>query len=74
MKINIDGLADALKILEDVVKNTIDVGDYRITVIVEKKINEKSGVIIEDMVVEKRLSKSQIGEAFKRIKDVINDM
>jgi hypothetical protein len=50
MKINIDGLADTLKILEGVVKNTIDIGDYRITIIVERKIDEKNGVVIESMV------------------------
>jgi hypothetical protein len=72
MKINIDALTDTLKILGGVVKETIDVGDYRITLIVEKKIDEKNGIVIEDMVVEKRLSRLQMDAVVKRLKDVIS--
>lgn len=74
MKINIDSLTDTLKILGGVVKDTIDVGDYRITLIVERKIDEKNGIVIDDMVVEKRLSRLQIDTIVKRLKDVINKM
>ena len=72
MKINIDALADTLRILGGVVKNTIDVGDYRITIIVERKIDEKNGVVVENMVVEKRLSRLQIDTIIQRLKDVLN--
>ncbi len=72
MKVNIDGLKDTLKILGGVVRDTIDMGDYRITIIVERKVDDKSGVIIENMVVEKRLSGSQIETITQRLKDVMN--
>ena len=72
MKVNIDGLADALKILGGVVKDTIDVGDYRITVIVERKIDDKNGIVIDSAVVEKRLSGLQIETIVQKLKDVIN--
>lgn len=72
MRVNIDGLADALKILGGVVKDTIDVGDYRITVIVERKIDEKNGIVIDSAVVEKRLSGLQIETVIQRLKNVIN--
>jgi hypothetical protein len=74
MKVNIDSLADALKILGGVVKDTIDVGDYRITVIVERKIDEKNGIVIDSAVVEKRLSGLQVETIVRKIKDVINKM
>ena len=60
MKINADALVDTLKILGGVIKDTLDMGDYRITVIVERKIDDKNGIIVENMVVEKRLSGLQI--------------
>jgi hypothetical protein len=74
MKINIDALADTLKILGGVVKDTIDVSDFRITIIVERKIDEKNGVMVENMVSEKRLSGMQIEAIVQRLKDVINNM
>ena len=72
MRVNIDSLADALKILGGVVKDTIDVGDYRITVIVERKIDDKNGIVIDSTVVEKRLSGLQIETVIQRLKNVIN--
>jgi len=72
MKINTDSLVDTLKILGGVVKNTLDVGDYRITVIVERKIDDKNGIVVENMVVEKRLSGLQVETIVQRLKDVIN--
>ena len=74
MKVNIDALTDTLKILGGVVKETIDVGDYRITLIVERKIDEKTGIVIDNTVVEKRLSRLQIDTIIKRLKDIINKM
>ena len=72
MKINADALVDTLKILGGVIKDTLDMGDYRITVIVERKIDDKNGIIVENMVVEKRLSGLQIETIVRRLKDVIN--
>lgn len=72
MKINTDGLVDTLKILGGVIKDTLDMGDYRITIIVERKVDNKSGIIIEDIVVEKRLSGVQKDTIIQRLKDVIN--
>lgn len=72
MKINTDGLKDTLKILGGVIKDTLDVGDYRITVIVERKIDDKNGLIEENIIVEKRLSASQVEIIVRRLKDVLN--
>lgn len=72
MKLNTEGLKDTLKILGGVIKDTLDVGDYRITIIVERKVDNKSGVIVENMIVERRLSGSQIEIIIQRLKDVLN--
>ncbi len=72
MKVNIDGLKDTLKILGGVIKDTLDVGDYRITIIVERKIDDKNGLVEENIVIEKRLSASQIEIIVQRLKDVVN--
>jgi len=72
MKINTEALVDTLKILGGVVKDTLSIGDYRITIIVEKKIDEKNGIVVENMVVEKKLSGSQIEMIIQRLKDVMN--
>lgn len=71
MKINVDGLADILKTLGEVVRDNIDVGDYRITLIVERKIDEKSGIVIDNVVVEKRLSRLQVDTIVRRLKDMM---
>lgn len=74
MKLNVDSLTDTLKILGGVVKDTIDVGDYRITLIVERKIDEKNGIVVDNTVVEKRLSRLQVDAIVKRLKNVISKM
>ncbi len=74
MKINTGALVDTLKILGGVVKDTLDTGDYRITIIVERKIDDKNGIIVENMATEKRLSGSQIETIVRRLKDIINKM
>lgn len=72
MKVNIDGLKDTLRILGGVVKDTLDIADYRVTIIVERKIDDKNGLIVENIVAEKRLSASQIEIIIQRLKDVVN--
>jgi len=49
-------LLDLAKILGGVVKDTLDVGDYRITVMIEKKIDDNMGVVMETITVDKRMS------------------
>ena len=42
-------LIDLAKIVGGVVRDTVDVGDYRITVMIEKKIDDKVGVIVDSI-------------------------
>ncbi len=72
MNINTDALRDTLKILGGVVRDTLDMADYRITVIIERKIDDKNGIVISNTVVEKRLSGIQIETIIQRFKDIIN--
>ncbi len=72
MNINIDALRDTLKILGGVIRDTLDVADYRITVIVERKVDDKNGIVVDNIVAEKRLSGAQVEIVIKRFRDIIN--
>ncbi len=47
---------DLAKILGKVVVDVADVGDYRITIMIERKIDEKVGIIVNSMSVDKKMS------------------
>ena len=69
--VNWEPIIDIAKILGKVVKDTIDVGDYRITVIIEKKIDDKQGIVIEQISVDKRMSALDAKIITKRLRSVI---
>ena len=66
-------LLDLAKILGGVVKDTLDVGDYRITVIVERKIDDKMGIVLENVSVEKRMSALEVEKFTARFKELIEN-
>lgn len=66
-------LLDLAKILGGVVKDTVDIRDYRITVIVERKIDDKMGVVIENISVDKRMSVLEVEKFTARFKDLIEN-
>ena len=65
-------LLDLAKILGSAVKDAFDVGEYRITVIVERKIDDKMGVVIENMSVDKRMSALEVEKFTSRFKELID--
>ena len=64
-------LWDLAKILGGVVKDTLDVGNYRITIMIEKKVDEKIGLIMETITVDKRMSALDVEIITKRIKELV---
>lgn len=64
-------LWDLAKIVGGVVKDTIDVGDYRITIMVEKKIDDKVGVVMETITVDKKMSALDVEIITKRLKELV---
>lgn len=64
-------LLDLAKILGGVVKDTLDVGNYRITVMIEKKIDDKTGIIVETITVDKRMSALDVELITKKLKDLV---
>lgn len=64
-------LWDLAKILGGVVKDTLDVGDYRITLMIERKIDAKAGVIVETISVDKRMSALEVETIIRRLKELI---
>ncbi len=64
-------LWDLAKILGGVVKDTLDVGNYRITIMIEKKIDDKIGIVMETITVDKRMSVLDVEIITKTLKELI---
>lgn len=64
-------IIDIAKIVGGVVKDTVDTGDYRLTLIVEKKIDDKNGVVVSHVTVDKKMSKLQVDLITKRLKTMM---
>lgn len=64
-------LWDIAKILGRVVKDTLDVGNYRITIMIEKKIDDKMGVVMETITVDKRMSALDVDVIAKKLKELV---
>lgn len=62
---------DLAKILGGVVRNTLDVEDYRITLMIERKVDDKVGVIVEAISVDKRMSALEVEAIVRRLKELI---
>lgn len=65
-------IIDLAKIVGGVIRDSLDVNDYRITLIIEKRIDDKQGVIIESISVDKRMSALHIELVTNRLKEFIN--
>ena len=64
-------LWDLAKILGGVVKDTLDMGDYRITILIEKKIDDKTGIVMETITVDKRMSTLDVDVITKTLKELV---
>jgi hypothetical protein len=64
-------LWDLAKILGGVVKDTLDVGDYRITIMIEKKVDNKTGVVMETITVDKKMSSLDLEIITKKLKELV---
>ena len=64
-------LWDLAKILGGVVKDTLDVGDYRITIMIEKKVDDKTGVVMETISIDKRMSALDVEIITKKLKELV---
>jgi chemotaxis signal transduction protein len=61
---------DLAKILGGVVRDTIDVADYRITIMIERKIDDKIGIIVDSISVDKRMSAMDADIMGRRLKEL----
>ena len=66
-------LWDLAKILGGVVKDTLDVGNYRITIMIEKKIDDKTGIVMETITVDKRMSILDVEIITKTLKELVEN-
>lgn len=63
---------DILKFVGNVVMDTADIGDYRVTVILERKIDNKQGLVIDNISVDKRMNRLQAEVTMRNIKEILN--
>lgn len=64
-------LIDLAKILGGVVRDTMNVGDYRITIMIERKIDQKQGIVIDTITVDKKMSAMDADIMSKRLKELV---
>ncbi len=64
-------LWDLAKILGGVVKDTLDVDNYRITIVIEKKIDDRTGVVMDTITVDKRMSIIDVEIITKKLKELV---
>lgn len=64
-------LWDLAKILGGVVKDTLDIGNYRITIMIEKKVDDKTGVVMDTITVDKRMSTLDVEIITKKLKELV---
>jgi hypothetical protein len=62
---------DVAKILGGVVRDTIDVSDYKITILIERKIDDKVGLIVEDISVEKKMSTMDVEIMGRKLRELV---
>lgn len=67
-----DVLFDIAKILGGVVRDTLDVGDYRITLIIERRVDDKMGVLVDNISVNKRMSVLEADMIIRRLKEMVD--
>lgn len=67
-----DVLFDIAKILGGVVRDTLDVGDYRITLIIERRVDDKMGVLVDNISINKRMSVLEADMIIRRLKEMID--
>lgn len=64
-------LWDLAKILGGVVKDTLDVGNYRITIMIEKKIDDNTGIVMDTITVDKRMNVLDVEIITKKLKELV---
>jgi len=64
-------LWDLAKILGGVVKDTLDMGNYRITIMIEKKIDDNTGIVMDTITVDKRMNVLDVEIITKKLKELV---
>jgi hypothetical protein len=64
-------LWDLAKILGGAVKDTLDTGDYRITIMIEKKIDDKTGIVMDTITVDKRMTTLDLEIITNKLKELV---
>lgn len=60
------------KVVGPIIRDVVDFRDYRFTIIIERKIDDKSGILIEKLEFEKKMNALEIDIITKKIKEFID--
>ncbi len=66
-----DVLIGLAKIVGGVIRDSIDIGDYRLTIMVEKKVDNNTGIIIDSLSVDRKMSALEAGIIAKKLRNII---
>jgi len=69
---NRDVVIDLLKLVGNTIRDATDTRTYRITIIIEDKIDDNNGIVVEHIVINKELSTLQIKTLTKEIRALLN--
>ncbi len=62
----------AMGVIKSLVNGDFVVSDYNITITVDKKVDEKCGVVIEHKTITRRMTKMQAEAIAKKMEEVAN--
>lgn len=62
------------KVLGGVVRDTIDTGDYKVTIFIERKVDDDMGILIDHISIEKRMNVIEVETMRRRLKDLVNKL
>lgn len=62
---------DVLKFVGNIAKDVATVEDYRVTVILEKRIDDKMGVVVDNISVDKQMSVLQANLIMRNIREML---
>lgn len=59
------------KTFGEIVRDTLNVGDYKIMIVIEKKIDDKQGIVVKNINVDKQMSVLEMEIMYKRLEELI---
>lgn len=66
-------LIDLAKIVGGAVKDAVGTENYRITIMIEKKVDDNVGVIVDSISIDKKMTMLDIGAIKRKLKELVEN-